>query len=114
MGQGRLVEPIFFKLTGYDEFAKLEEDITRKNQTYNIVAWSLISSGLAIALGGLIWDVCDGYTNNSLGGIFMILGGTVASCIAIPFFCIETKSDISIQFAVGIANNYNQRLLESL
>ena len=113
-GPSRISKADFFKLTGYDEFAKLEENITRQNQAYKTVAWSLIGTGLAIALGGYIWGVCDGFTNNSLGGIFMIVGGTVVSCVSIPFFCIETKSDISIQFAVGIANNYNQRLLESL
>ena len=50
---------------------------------------------------------------DEIGSITLLSVGLAAMCTSIPFFCIETKSNISIQFAVGIANNYNQRLLES-
>ena len=106
----------FFRITGYDEFAEFEESIANKNRTYSTVGWSLLGAGSALTLAGLIWGfstMSNMSKADEIGSITLLSVGLAAMCTSIPFFCIETKSNISIQFAVGIANNYNQRLLES-
>ncbi len=105
----------FFRITGYDEFAELEESIANKNRTYSTVGWSLFGVGLALMVGGLTWNLLEDNSNQAskIGSAVTMITGLVSTCVGIPFLFIETKSNISIQFAVGIANNYNQQLLES-
>lgn len=102
----------FFDITGYKDFAEFEREIERKNKVYRTVGWSLLGSGLGLMLGGLLWNVADEY-GTGLGASILMGGGILVSCVSIPFFFLETKSNISISFAVGIANNYNQKLLDS-
>ncbi len=73
-----------------------------------IAGWSVLGAGLLTMLSSLFFIDDPNATDWWLLGI-----GSVISCVSVPLLCIQVSNDVSISFAVGLADNYNKRLLES-
>ena len=72
-----------------------------------IAGVTLSGVGLAAMLTSIF------FTDNDALFLGLLGGGTLLTCIGIPLLTIQVSNDVSISFAVGIADSYNQRLLES-
>lgn len=106
-GPVEISKEAFYRLTGYDALADAEAAAARTNRNMAIAGLTLSGAGLAAMLASVFFIDNDALFYGLLGG------GTLLTCIAIPLLTIEVDNDVSISFAVGIADSYNQRLLES-
>lgn len=97
----------FYRLAGYDALADAEADAARTNKNMAIAGVTLSGVGLAAMLTSIF------FTDNDALFLGLLGGGTLLTCIGIPLLTIQVSNDVSISFAVGIADSYNQRLLES-
>ncbi len=101
----------FYQLAGYPELAQEELRIEKTNRNLSIAGWSLIGVGATAIFTGLIMSMISPKTDDI--GLGLMIGGSVVSLASIPVFAFETKHNVSIEFAFGIADNYNKELLES-
>ena len=108
MGPAEISKEDFYRLTGCDELAEAEARASRTNRNMAIAGLTLSGVGLAAMLSSLFF--VDG---NDIAFLGLLGGGTLLTCIGIPLLTIQVRNDVSISFAVGIANSYNQRLLAS-
>lgn len=98
----------FYELTGQYDLAAAEAKAEKLNNSMAIAGWSVLGAGLLTMLSSLFFIDDPNATDWWLLGI-----GSVISCVSVPLLCIQVSNDVSISFAVGLADNYNKRLLES-
>lgn len=99
----------FYELTGQYDLAAAEAKAEKFNNSMAIAGWSVLGAGLLTMLSSLFFIDDPNATDWWLLGI-----GGVISCVSVPLLCIQVSNDVSISsFAVGLADNYNKRLLES-
>lgn len=107
----------FFDTVGAYDLAEAEKRIDESNSKLHIAGAITTGVGLAAALAGLIWGLAANmpYEDPTFwASMGLLIGGTCATVVGVPLLVIETKSDISISFAVGLADSYNKQLLESM
>ena len=111
MGYQRISRADFLDIAGYPDLAEAERAMEKGNNTRTIVGWSFIGAGLAVMLSSLIPLAFD--TPNDTLSSGLLLGGSLLTLVGVPICSWQVTSDISMSFAIGIADSYNQRLLES-
>ena len=107
-GARELSKVAFFNITGYSDLAEAQRKADTFNRNMDIAGWTLYGVGLAVMLSSLFF-----LDNEKVAYSLLGVGGLV-SLGGLPLVLIETENNVSISFAVNIANSYNQRLLESL
>ena len=111
MGPTEISKLDFFRLTGYDAIvAQMEKDLKTQR--------ALVISGGTLMTAGFIGVITGVVLMCTMDDI---LPGTITTCISavamgagIPMMLWEPNDDISISFAVGVADDYNRKLLESI
>ena len=113
LGYNQISKADFFRLAGYEDLALQEQKIeeTRKNMV--IAKWTLFGAGFALMLGGMstLLTESDPWI---IAGIVMFSVGAASWVPVLVLEFTEPESDIAVSFAVGVANNYNKRLLEAI
>lgn len=114
----------FYQITNqgdlYDSYSKGME----KEKTYHIAGWSLLCAsvigGAAIALCGMMGYNQGWWRGNAVDVLYPALLGSglslmlVGGLSSVPLITWDYKDNVSVSFAVGVADMYNQRLAESL
>lgn len=112
LGASEIDKETFYQITGQTELYNDYVNGMKKQNSMNTGGWILL---LASVLGGAalsIYGIYDDY-NTLLGysGIgVMIIGGLVS----LPLISWQYKDNVSISFAVGLSDIYNNKLYESL
>lgn len=104
----------FFRIAGYDEEAERYNATMKKNRNIITAEWVALIGGLIGTIGGLI--IADQAYPSMWGGVTLAGVSFITMCspLVINDFEIDESKMFSVSFAVRIANDYNQRLLESL
>lgn len=115
-GSAAISKTDFLYLTGQDALAaelQSEYDRARKLNTAGYVFFGI---GVAGLVGSLIYELTANSSSSSISTPFMIASGisTAVSCIGIPLMAVRPNENISVSFAVNIADLYNQQLYESI
>lgn len=114
LGYNQISKADFFRLAGYEDLALQEQKIeeTRKNMV--IAKWSLFGIASALILASPFAAIMSNSDFWQIAGLAMLgIGGALyIPCLILEF--TEPESDIAVSFAVGVANNYNKRLLEAI
>lgn len=114
LGPNEIDKGTFYKLTGQIDLYNEYEKGMKKEKNMHIAGWTMFSVGLAAYLGLFIgsWAIPDKYVGDIVRCTsFGFLGLTLA---AIPLNIWTYKDNVSISFAIGVSNVYNNRLYESL
>lgn len=107
-GARELSKADFFDITGYSDLAEAQRKADTFNRNMDIAGWSLYGVGLAVMLSSLF------FLDNETVAYSLLGTGAVVGLCGLPLVLIETENNVSISFAVNIANSYNQRLLDSV
>lgn len=122
-GSVQISELEFFETVGEEKLAeqtRLFEESRKKNKNTAITLYCI---GGVIGLAGLIVEAYPLYTNEysdaamrtMYTGLGLALGGSAIMAIGIPFDIKGKESqNISAQFVIGIADAYNQSLINKL
>lgn len=124
MGPVEIDKGRFYEITGQDDLLAEYSKGMEKERTYKIAGWSLLGASLAggalMSILGLVGGAQHWWRGNAddvlvptlgYGGLLVMLVGGLTS---VPLLVWDYNDDVSISFAVGIADMYNQRLAESL
>ena len=100
----------FFRIAGYEDLADEQKHVDGVNRALNIS--SMIATGIGAAVGftGLGFLMAD---NGEIGEIMAVTGLGVLTLIAAPLALIHINNNVSLQFAIGIADSYNAQLLDT-
>ena len=131
-GAERISKLSFFNIVGAFELEKdlqnridqyqIElKEYERQKRTKNILGYTALGVGLALTLAGTIMLVTDtSYGSMMLaGGVIGGLGSTLALLSIIPLVFVKISRpvfkdiDVSMSLAIGLANDYNHKLLTS-
>lgn len=106
----------FFKLVGQDDLARQSEEIARFNKNLSITVYSIAGVGAILSLVGMYFFFESPYgTNQYEFGNYSMYAGLGLMTLALPLCFLEKEfPDVSISFAIGLSDIYNQKLLESL
>lgn len=123
LGEQVLSKADFYRIVGENKLAINQEIIEEANRKNRIIANTLYGVGIGVMSIGLILelsillddDYSDAADKKMLPALGMVLGGGVIGLIGLPFE-LKSKQDqnISGQFAVGLADNYNIKLYTTL
>ena len=117
LGSNQINRSDFFALAGYDDLARQEYKIEQARKNMSIAKWSIFGIGSAAALiGAIMWSMgLDNYDDAMAEtGAIIMLAGLASYIPALVLEFTPPESDIAISFAVGIANQYNRQLLDSI
>lgn len=114
LGASEISKKEFFQIVGDSEMVSYLDEIEAKNKKRTAIGATFTGIGslaYLVCMGALLSDTSS--PNYALIGV---TGGLAALGvgIGIPLLCVSYDDNISIQFAVGVADNYNQQLLERL
>ena len=113
-GARQISRPAFFEIVGYPDIAAEEQHIIDVRNSMNIAKWSCVGIGFAGMFSGILLALLP--ENNmpaAIAGIALFSLGCAADIAALILEFTPPESDISIAFAVNLANTYNQNLLNS-
>ena len=93
----------------------------RQKNSVNIAGYTLLGVGLGAMLAGALMCGLSGYNNSLLipGGIIAGVGSLLTLSSLIPLLLVKVQvptmeeSKISMSLAIGLANDYNHKLLSS-
>lgn len=126
-GGYRIDRSTFYNIVGKPELALEYEDwkkaVKQHDLVMNTVGGVLLGVGSGLLLGGfidcLVGVSSDNYTTSraTLDYVLMGVGGALVTAGTIPFLVFDVTSpkmpNVSIAFAIGLANEYNRTLLTS-
>ena len=108
VGAREISKEAFYEIAGYNDLAEAERSANTFNRNMTIAGWTLYGVGLLAMLSSLF------FLDNEAACYGLLCGGGIVAAAGIPLVFIKADNDVSISFAVGIANSYNRKLLESL
>lgn len=108
VGAREISKEAFYEITGYNDLAEAERSANSFNRNMAIAGWTLYGVGILAMLSSLF------FLDNEAACYGLLCGGGVVAAVGVPLIFIKANNDVSISFAVGIANSYNKQLLESI
>lgn len=105
----------FFEKANQNVAVDIIKEEDKRVKTLHNWGWGLCATGLAAMFGGAIWEfTAPENSNTSLYRIIAISGGTVLSLCSLPLITVKPNYNLSVQFAINVADAYNQNLFDSL
>ena len=101
----------FYEIVGNHELSEAYENGIKRENTMHIAGWSLFA---ACMIGGLSTSLVGYFSTNNIVYAYVGMGIILAGLGSIPLVSWEYKDDVSISFAIGMSDIYNNRLYESL
>ncbi len=112
LGASEIDKETFYQITGQTELYNDYVNGMKKQNTMNACGWALL---IATALGGTalaIYGIYDDYnTLFAYSGLGLVL---VGGLVSLPLVSWQYNDNVSISFAVGLSDIYNNKLYESL
>ena len=116
-GANEISKAEFFYLTGEDEIYREFQEGMKTEKAMHTAGWSIFGVGLGLGVALLVAGiVLDDYSNPALT-LWCYAGGTAAAVIGLvglPLVYWEYDDNISVSFAISLADIYNERLAQSL
>lgn len=101
----------FYEIVGNDELSEAYENGMKKENTMHIAGWSLFAASM---IGGLSTALIGYFSTDNIVYAGIGIGIILAGLGSIPLISWEYKDNVSISFAIGMSDVYNNRLYESL
>lgn len=122
LGPVEIDKGTFYEITNQTELKEIYKAGMREEKNKHDIGWGLVGAGAGLfALCAIFGPLgaAEGWWSSTVGmmGIFLgagVLGGSILAFSSVPLLMWEYNDNVSISFAVGIADMYNQRLAESL
>ena len=108
VGAREISKEDFYRITGYNDLAEAERSANDFNRNMSIAGWTLYGVGMLAMLSSLF------FMDNDSAFLGLLCGGGLVAVAGVPLIFIKASNDVSISFAVGIADSYNRQLLESI
>ena len=113
-GAREISRPEFLEIAGFPELAAEERDFEQRLSTHNAAMWGCLGAGLAGILGGMLLALIPHTEGAAIAGIALSAAGAASTIASFVLYFTPPESDISISFAVNVADLYNEELLSSL
>lgn len=101
----------FYEIIGNHELSEAYENGMKKENTMHIAGWSLFAASM---IGGLSTALIGYFSTDNIVYAGIGIGIILAGLGSIPLISWEYKDNVSISFAIGMSDVYNNRLYESL
>ena len=122
LGPMEIDKGTFYEITEQTELKAIYDKGVAEEKKKHDIGWGRVGAGAGLFVLCTIFGplgTAEGWWDGTVGmiGILLgagLLGGTTIAALSIPFLTWEFNDNVSVSFAVGVADMYNQRLAESL
>ena len=115
-GASEISKAEFFRLTGEEDLYNAFLEGMKTERAMHTAGWSIFGAGLGVGIALLITGlVLDGYEDSAIP-LWCYIGGTAATVVGLaglPLVYWEFDDNVSVSFAISLANIYNERLKTS-
>ncbi|HIS14585.1 MAG TPA: hypothetical protein IAA76_08405 [Candidatus Ornithospirochaeta stercorigallinarum] len=112
-GAGEISKVDFLYATGQYDMAKNLENAYKTAENFKLAGYILTGVGSVGLLATLL--IGSNYYGDSSVPLYILLGLSAGSlAVGIPFMFWQVDDNLSVSFAVGLADVYNQNLFDSL
>lgn len=115
VGNSPILKSDFFRIAGYPEEAVRYEELIKHNRKMDTIGWAVFGAGTIVSVVGTIMMGLDIGEDGFLDGLIISSVGLGIMTISLPiFYAKKDESMFSVSFAIRIAEDYNESLLEKL